>query len=252
MNSVVASLGAFVAIFCGALAGVGLARRLPEPHLSNETRTAVSVSMAVVGTLAALVIGLMISSASSSFNARTDAIESLAVDIIRLNRALVRYGPEADAIRESLWIYTHAKTQDLSDQNPGNTLGLSTLSMFEAVSDQVLRLQPAEERERQLQSQALKLLDAIVDARWLFVEKSSISMPAPLLVLLIFWLALLFGSFGLFAPQNATVIVVLLLCAMAISGGILMILELGRPTQGLIQPSAAPMLTAINEISPLR
>jgi hypothetical protein len=124
--------------------------------------------------------------------------------------------------------------------------------MFEAVSDQVLRLQPAEERERQLQTQALKLLDAIADARWLFVEKSSISMPAPLLVLLIFWLALLFGSFGLFAPQNATVIVVLLLCAMAISGGILTILELGRPTQGLIQPSVAPMITAIDEIAPPR
>ena len=46
---------AFVAIFGGALVGIFAARALPEHHLSDETRTAVSVSAAIVGTLSALV-----------------------------------------------------------------------------------------------------------------------------------------------------------------------------------------------------
>ena len=83
----------FIAIVFGALTGLWLARQLPEAHLSSESRTAVSVSMAVVGTLAALVMSLLISSASSSFNAKTDALHRLAVDIIRLDRALRQYGP---------------------------------------------------------------------------------------------------------------------------------------------------------------
>ena len=82
----------FIAIAFGALTGLWLARHLPKAHLSSESRTAVSVSMAVVGTLAALVMSLLISSASSSFNAKTDALHRLAVDIIRLDRTLRQYG----------------------------------------------------------------------------------------------------------------------------------------------------------------
>ena len=70
----VAGILTFIAIALGALTGLWLARYLPEAHLSSESRTAVSVSMAVVGSLAALVMGLLISSASSSFNAKTDAL----------------------------------------------------------------------------------------------------------------------------------------------------------------------------------
>jgi CRP-like cAMP-binding protein len=252
MDSVVTSILAFMAIFFGALAGVWLARRLPEPHLSSESRTAVSVSMAVVGTLTALVMGLLISNASSSFTARTDAIHSLAIDVIKLDRALQQYGPEAGNIRETLQSYAQSKTRALGDQSDVSSLDLSTLEKFEAMNNQVLELQPIDGRKRQILAQTVKLLDSIADARWLLIEKSGTSLPSPVLALLIFWLALLFGSFGLFAPRNVTVIAVLLLCALAISGGIFMVLELGTSTRGLIRVSTAPMITAINEIASTR
>src|SRR3712207_6189278 len=105
----------FIAIALGALAGLWLARHLPEAHLSGESRTAVSVSMAVVGTLAALVMGLLISSASSSFNAKTDALHRLAVDIIRLDRASRQYGPEAEDVRDLLRSYAQTKAEELSE-----------------------------------------------------------------------------------------------------------------------------------------
>ncbi len=248
MESVIGIL-TFIAIVFGALTGVWLARYLPEAHLSSESRTAVSVSMAVVGSLAALVMGLLISSASSSFNAKTDALHRLAVDIIRLDRALRQCGPEAEDVRDLLRSYAETKAEELSDHGDPSSLDLRSLTKFEALTSRVLDLKPDDNHKRQAQAQAMKLLDSIADARWLLIEKANTSLPTSFLVLLIFWLALLFGSFGLFAPSNATVITILLLCALAISGGVFMVLELERATKGLIRVSTEPMFNAIRVIT---
>ncbi len=47
-----------------------------------------------------------------------------------------------------------------------------------------------------------------------------------MLVILICWLTILFVSFGLFAPRNATVVTVLFVCACSMSAAIFLILEL--------------------------
>ena len=85
---------AFVAIFGASLIGIFVARALPEHHLDDETRTAVSVSVAIVGTLSALVIGLMISTANSSFSTRSNEVTAIGVDLIRINRILTEEGLE--------------------------------------------------------------------------------------------------------------------------------------------------------------
>jgi hypothetical protein len=205
--------------------------------------------MAVVGTLAALVMGLLISSASSTFNAKTGALHKLAVDIIRLDRALRQYGPEAVDVRDLLRSYTETKAEELSKRGDPSSLDLGSLTKFEALASRVFDLQPGDNHQRQAQAQAMKLLDSIADARWLLVEKANTSLPTSFLILLIFWLALLFGSFGLFAPPNATVIIVLLLCAVAISGGVFMVLELETATAGVVRVSTDPIFDAIRQIT---
>jgi hypothetical protein len=89
------------------------ARALPEHHLSSETRTAVTVSVAIVGTLSALVLGLMISTASSSFSARSNEVTEISSYLIRMDRILQRYGPEAQNARAKLRTYIAAKSQEL-------------------------------------------------------------------------------------------------------------------------------------------
>ena len=66
----------------------------------------------------------------------------------------------------------------------------------------------------------------------------------PFLVLLVFWVTIIFLSFGLFAPRNATVIATLFLCALSVSGAIYLVLELDLPFAGLIRISDAPMRQA--------
>jgi hypothetical protein len=248
MSSVAIGLTAFLAIFSGAMIGLVAARWLPPTHLSSETRTAVSVSMAVVGTLSALVIGLLISTANASFLARSSAIGDLSVDILRLNRSLIRYGTEADPIRATLRVYADVKTAELAIWRPSDGIALETLQLLETVGDQILDLRPADERQQRIQAQAIRFAEAISDARWMLIEKGDNAVPAPFLALLIFWLAILFASFGLFAPANATTLVALLLCSLAISGGVFMILELATPTEGLVQPSLAPLRAVIVEL----
>lgn len=247
--TLVISIFSFLSIFGGALIGMQVALRLPEKHLSSETRTAVSVSMAVIGSLSGLVLSLLLATENTSFRGRADAVSDLAVSIVKLNRALVRYGPEASAARATLVQYVHFKINSLASSTDDGGLGLTALYTLESLDDQITQLHPETERNRHVQARALQFVDAIADTRWLLVSKASTALPGPFLILLIFWLALLFASFGLFAPRNGTVVFILLLCALAISGGILMILELGTPTQGIIRVPILPLQNALVEIA---
>ncbi len=248
MNSIFAGLLALAAICGGMGVGVWLARRLPEQHLTGETGTAVSVAMAVVGTLAALVLGLMVNSANASFSARTSAIESLAAGVIKLNRTLLNYGPVTAPIRAELDVYVRAKARELSQPQPAGDIGLTTLHMLEDMNEKILRLPTAGPRDLHLQQRALALVEGVTDARWMLAEKTQVGMPTPFLILLVAWLSLLFANFGLFAPKNATVFTFLLLGATAIAGCIFIILELGSPTQGLIRPSAEPLIRVAEQL----
>jgi hypothetical protein len=248
MTPVLISLFTFVAVACGALLGLELARRLPAAHLSGDGRTAVSVAMAVVGTLTALVIGLMISTASSAFSARVNAVETLAMDIVKLDRVLQRYGRDTDGTRDLVSRYAAMKADELTRWGEDATPSAATLALLESIDDHVAQLQPADDRGRRLKEQAIELLEAISEARWLLAERADITVPAPFLILVILWLSLLFASFGLFAPRNGTVVAFHILGAAAISGGILMILELGTPTRGLVRVPIAPFVAAAEQL----
>jgi hypothetical protein len=65
---------------------------------------------------------------------------------------------------------------------------------------------------------------------------------------LVSWLAIIFITFGLYAPRNATVVTVLIVCALSIAGGIFLILELDQPFGGWIHISTAPLRNAVSQL----
>src|SRR6201993_717275 len=105
-------LGVLVVVFASAMIGRLIRRKLPESHLTDETKGVVGLSMGVVGTLTALVLGLLISTASTTFNTRTQQLTQIAVNLIQLNHLLRRYGPEADGVRGLLRRYASVKLED--------------------------------------------------------------------------------------------------------------------------------------------
>ena len=93
------------------------------------------------------------------------------------------------------------------------------------------------------------MLDDVSQTRWLLIEQEQNQLPLPLLVILVFWLALLFVSFGLFSPPNVTALTVFLVGACAVSAAIFLVLELNQPLEGFIKISNAPLRNALQHLN---
>jgi hypothetical protein len=237
----------FAMILVGAFSG-GLARRyLPQHHLTEETKSVVSISMAVVATISALVLGLLLSNANSSFSAVQGQVTSMSAEILRLDQLLRRYGSETKLAREKLREYAERKRDDLFPNNPADVhLGdQSTYQLLQEFEDLMLSLKPANARDQWWLAQAMTLASKIGDTRFLLAQHNGQGTPKAVLLLLVFWLTLLFASFALFAPPNITTSATLTLCALAIAGAIGMILELERGFGGLVHVSPLPMNHAV-------
>jgi hypothetical protein len=98
-------------------------------------------------------------------------------------------------------------------------------SPAKTVYDKIEELSPQSDAQRSLRSQALTMALDVGRTRVLLFEHLGTSIPVPFLVVLVFWLCIIFASFGLFAPRKATVITVLGVCALSVSGAIFLILE---------------------------
>ena len=246
-NPLIIGVIVFAVLLIGALVGYALRRYLPKRYLCEETKSTVSISMAVVATFSALVLGLLISNASASFNALGGEVTTLSAQILRLDKLLGRYGPETGLARETLRQYAELKTADLFPDDPAD-LGLAdpeTYQLLQQLEDSILALKPASARDKWWLDQAMTLAGKIGDTRWLLTQQAGQGMPKAFLALLVFWLTLLFASFGLFAPRNLTSAITLTLCAVAVAGAIGMILELERGFGALVHISPEPMHHAV-------
>ncbi len=86
----------------------------------------------------------------------------------------------------------------------------------------------------------------MAEVRWMLTEqREQSSLPMPFFVMLVFWLVIIFFTFGMISPPNGTVITVLCVCAFSAAGALYMILELDRPYGGLIEMSSAPLRSAL-------
>jgi len=237
----------FAVILAGAFVGAMVRRRVPQHHLAEDTKNLVSVSMAVVATISALVLGLLLSNANSSFNAVQGQVTSLSAEILRLDQLLRKYGPETKLAREKLREYTERKRDDLFPDSPAAVLlgNQSTYELLQEVEELILAIKPANARDQWWLAQAMTLAAKIGDTRFLLAQQTGQGTPKAVLLLLVFWLTLLFASFTLFAPSNMISTATMTLCALAIAGAIGMILELERGFGGVVQVSPKPMNYAV-------
>jgi hypothetical protein len=216
---------------------------LPQHHLSAESKDIVKLGMGLVGTMAALVLGLLVASAKGSYDAQGAELTQMSANIALLDRVLAHYGPEAKEPRallrgavsrllDQLW------SKDGAPQSAPSAGG-------EILYDKIQGLAPKDDTQHSLQSQALSMVVDIGKTRWLMYEQATGSVSIPLLIVLVCWLTVIFTSFGLFAPFNATVVSSLFVSALAVSGAVFLILEMYTPYAGLVQISDAPLRAAL-------
>jgi hypothetical protein len=239
----------FACVFGGALIGISFRPRLPEHHLSGDLKDIVKLAIAVIATMSALVLSLLIASAKSSHDTRRSEFTQLSADIILLDRSLAHYGPETkDAralLRHSVIAMLDRMAGDAGEPSKLGPWGPDAANLY----DRIQELSPHNELQRSVQAQAVKTIGDMGHRRWLLFAESGSAIPRPFLVVLIFWLTIIFASFGLFAPVNATVIATFLVCALSVSGAIFLILEFDRSFAGLLQISNVPLRETLAHLS---
>lgn len=249
MNSIRIHFIIFVCIFGAVLFGMFLRAILPEQHLSGDSKDTIRLGIGVIATMSALVLGLLVSSAKNLFDAQSGEITQMSAEVILLDHALAQYGPEAKEIRDLLR-GTVARTLDLVQQQAQqqNSEMLPTLAGNAIIHAKIRALSPKNDIQHAAQVEASSLAMDLGKLRWLMFEQGRNPISVPLLVTMILWLGIVFTSFGLFAPRNATVIVTLFLCALSVSGAIFLIMDMHRPFEGLMQVPSAPLRTALAQL----
>ncbi len=248
MNPAVVALIVLAFVFGGALFGLWLQKVLPDQHLTTETKEVVRLATALVATISALVLSLLVSSASSSFGRFDDELTQNAARVVMLDRTLGEYGPQAGDIRGALKAGFARRIELLyaTDDVTNNTVNSPlAITQEENIDIQLLALLPDGPVQQALQARAVELNSEINVTNALIHAQRADSMPTALVIVLGAWLALIFSTFGLFAPRNPVATGALLVCSMSAAGAVFLILELSSPFTGLIALSSAPMHEAL-------
>src|SRR5262249_44071644 len=154
----------------------------------------------MIATMTALVVGLLISSAKGSFDAINNGLMQTSTRIISVDHTLASYGPEAKPAREQLKRSVATSIELLWPQEKTGVpvvTAIERASGVDLVRDELRKLTPANDSQRQILAQAQQALGDVSQIRSLGIEQAQNQLPLPVLVILVFWLTLLFISFGL-------------------------------------------------------
>jgi len=241
----------FACVFGGALLGTYIRKILPSAHLNKESQDVMRLAMGLVATMTALLLGLVTAAARSSFDSHDATMRTNATNILTLDRLLARYGPETRATRD---LIRKAVAFRIETTWPGDGSAGSGLTQaqgtpaVEEVENQILQLVPATDAQRWFKSEALRLTEDVIKARWRSLGSQGGSVPILFLAVVIFWLTVTFVSFGLYAPPNASVITVLFVAAISVAAAVFLTLELDGPFDGLIKISSGPMRYVLSQL----
>ena len=237
----------------GRFSACSLRNTLPTHHLSGATKDVVKLGTGLIGTIAALVLGLLIASANSTFQTESSQVQQLTANVIFLDQTLAQYGPETASVRNLMRRAVASMADRIWRENSSTSGQVAPFEASAAAStlyDEILKLAPHDERQRSLQARAIVTLQEVGKTRLLLFAEAGAAIPIPFLVVLIFWLAIIFASFSLFADNNATTVVALCIFALSASAAIFLILELGQPFTGLMRISSEPLRNALAPLSP--
>jgi hypothetical protein len=247
MESVRISFIAFGFVFGGAVAGMILRVRLTERQFSNDAKDVIKLGIGLIATMNALVLGLLVSTAKSSYDAKRTHVTQLAANAILVDRTLALYGSDTKEARGALRDLVSSaidQIRSIRGDLPRDTLSklkVGATDFYQAVA----ALSPHDEERKSLKAEALRITFQIAEIRALAFAQRSSSIPSPFLVVLVFWLTILFMGFGLFAPLNTTGVVAMSICALSVSAAIFLILDMDQPFGGVMQISSEPLRNAM-------
>jgi hypothetical protein len=251
MNSTLVGLLAFACTFGAALLAIAIHDRLPAQHLEGDSKDAVKLVMGLIATLTAMVLGLLISSAHSTYDGQEAELQQLGVHVYQIDRILAHFGADANPQREQLRRIVDADIARIWHTGGARGSAYAPWAVqqeAEVLFESISSLVPKTDLQRLGQSRAQQLLESVGEIRRLLAEQSRGELSWPFLVVLISWLSILFFGFGLFARFNATVAGSFLVGSLSVAAAISLMLQMNQPYAGWLQVSSAPLRTALSQM----
>jgi hypothetical protein len=248
LRPIVVSLFAFVAILGGAFVGALLRQALPDDHLADDAKDIIRLGAGLVGTIAALVLGLLIASAKSSYDTQSSQVQRLTSEVILLDQLLAQYGSEARPIRDLMRQALGPVVEQLWRESRSSATKDSPFVGSALAEDALARigeLAPQTDAQRSLKARAIQVSTDLLQTRLALYVQAGSSIPMPFVTVLVFWLAIIFASFSLFARLNPTLIVALVVFALSASAALFLIAEMSEPFSGMLQIPSAPLRNAL-------
>jgi hypothetical protein len=240
-------------------AGIGrlIRPRLPEAHRQRETVEAMQLMIGILVTFTALVLGLLTASVKGAYDEAGHDLQDYALQLTQLDQCLRDYGSGAEAGRDILRSYTaELIASTWKSEPPPAGVHISDISGIPSVGPspvlatrlnsvylELRHLQPADPFHAGVRDDCIAYYRGVVRARQIAIEDDRSPISTPLYLILVFWLMVIFGAFGLAAPRNGLSLIGIALCAVSLSLAIFVISGLSHPY--FVAFSSGDMRTAL-------
>jgi len=252
----------FFVLCASAALGFVINGRLHERHRTPDSIDLVHLAIGLLVTFTAIVMGLLTSSVKTGFESAYQAGGLYAGQLTQLDHCLRDYGPETATTRTQLHSYVaaviastwpdEAAPQGVAYPNTPDMRGIgedSTLGdIVDGVGLAVRGLEPTDAFHRAQASACASDYADVVKSRWAVIEGVHGSISTPFYWVLVFWLTIVFASFGMRAPPNALNVIVLVMCAVSVSSVIFVIHDLDIPYGGLFGVPSDAMRHALADM----
>ncbi len=234
----------FLCLVGAASASMLIHVRLPSQPVAGDTIAIVRFAVNILLVMTSVVLGLMLNSAKNTFEINNRNLHALATGVILLDRVLRTLGPEADEAHRRLVEYTRTALDGVhileADQQAEASL--------DAAGASLRAIKVSDDRKLALWNDATQIYRQVVRDRWIVVDAAGGTIPSPLIIGLIVWLAVIFAGMGFGTPRNAVVTTTFVVTAMLLSSALYLVLEMDRPSSGLIRISSAPFERALAQM----
>ncbi len=174
----------------GLLLTMRLRHRLPPHHQEDATKDLIKIATGMMATLVALILGLLVSSAKTTFDTATAEVTQSGAQIIALDRTLRNYGPEAQPLRELLRSNLAGSIVRVwpGRVGHGGSVNRDDSSVLDEFGEAIRKLSPRNQVQTHLQARAIDQAGELARARWLLFEQMQNPLPRVFLIVLGFWL----------------------------------------------------------------
>jgi len=236
-------------LIIGVIAGSISQKILGRSLLNDETRGIVESSRDMIIGLTALTLGMLVTSAKTSYDEKVVALRQHAAEVTMLGSILEDYGPEAnqaignlkEAIENEINIFHAAAERGLSG------LKDTTRAALRQVRNEIIQLDAIDDNKKKLKDAAFDAMQDVISSQQKMVHDIDSKVSWPLVWVLIFWLTVVFYILGLFAPINAVSVICLFVSVLSMSASLFLMMEYDMPYNGFVTISAEPLERALHK-----